>query len=159
MQNSDFWSRITRLHWSHTSPVISCIQNIVISTRINSLYGSQPSSVVLCIQNSDIYNQNYKSLLVPSPHLSFCAFKIACFSNQNNKSVWVPALICDFVHVNTATLWPELQVCVGPRPHLWVLCMQNSDFMNKNYKPPVWVPDLTCGCCALQNGVLTYQNN
>ena len=53
MQNSEFWTRITSLYGSHTSPVLLCMQNIVICTRISSLYGFQPSSVVLSLQNSD----------------------------------------------------------------------------------------------------------
>ena len=42
IQNSDFWSRITSLNLSQTSPVVLCMQNSVISIRITSLYGSQP---------------------------------------------------------------------------------------------------------------------
>ena len=45
MQNSEFWSRITSLYGSQTSPVILCMYNIVLSIRITSLYGSPPSSV------------------------------------------------------------------------------------------------------------------
>ena len=52
--NSDFWTRMTSLYGSQTSPMVFCIQNSDFSTRIASLYGSQPSSVVLCIHNSDI---------------------------------------------------------------------------------------------------------
>ena len=44
-----------------------------LASRFASLYGSQPSSVVLCMQNSE-------------------------FSNQKFNSLWVPALICSFVH-------------------------------------------------------------
>ena len=54
-------------------PALICVfwmQNSDFCTRITSLYGSQISPVVLCMQNSVI---------------SF-------------KSIWVPALICGFVH-------------------------------------------------------------
>ena len=54
IQNSDFWSRITTLYGSQTTPVLSCMQIIVIITRITSFYGFQPSSVVLRFQNSDL---------------------------------------------------------------------------------------------------------
>ena len=53
MQNSDFWSKISSLYGSQTSPVVLCIQNRVICTRMTSLYWFQPSSCVLCKQNSD----------------------------------------------------------------------------------------------------------
>ena len=45
MQNSHFWTRITSLYGSQTSPVVLCLQYTAISTRITSLDGSQPSSV------------------------------------------------------------------------------------------------------------------
>ena len=95
MQTSDFWTRITSLYGSQTSPVVLCVQNGVISTRITGLYGSQHSYVFLCIQNSAPFLP--LELLVsmcPSPHLCFCAFKIA-------------------------TLVPQLQGFMCPRPHLW----------------------------------------
>ena len=77
MQNSMISTRITSLHGSQTSPVVSCMQNNVIRFRNTSFYGPQPSSVVY-----------------------------AC---------------------KTATLGPELQVSMGPRPHLFFF-IQNSDF-------------------------------
>ena len=52
MQNSEFWTRITSLYGSQTSPDLLCMQNSVICTRMTSLYGLQPSSLVLCLQNS-----------------------------------------------------------------------------------------------------------
>ena len=51
LQNRDFWTRITSLYGSQTSPVVLCIQNNVICNSITGLYGFQPSSVVLCLQN------------------------------------------------------------------------------------------------------------
>ena len=64
-------------------------------TGINSLYGSQASPVALCMQNSVISTRN-TSLLGSQP--SFVAFVF-----------------------KTATLGPELQVSIGPRPHLCFL--------------------------------------
>ena len=54
----------------------------------------------------------------PSPHLLFCAFKIA-------------------------TLQPELQVCMGPSPHLW-FCSFKTANLAPNYKS-LWVAALICG--------------
>ena len=57
MQNSDFWSRITSLYGSQTSPVILCMQNSVICNRMTTLNGFQPSFVVLCKPNSDFWSR------------------------------------------------------------------------------------------------------
>ena len=46
MKNSVFWSRITSLYGSQTSPVVLGLENSVISIRITGLYGSQASCVV-----------------------------------------------------------------------------------------------------------------
>ena len=58
-----------------------------------SLYGCQTSPVVLCIQTSVISTRN----------TSFYRF-------QSSSVV---------MYMKTATLGPDLQVCMGPRPHLW----------------------------------------
>ena len=141
MQNSDFWTRITSLYGSQTSPVVLCMQNSVISTRMTSLYGSQPSSVVFVHAKQRLLDQNYKSL-------------------------WVPDLICDFLHDKTATFGPEiaclygsqnspvifalqntclaseLLVSMGPSPHLWFLHAKQR-LLEPNNKS-LWVPDITC---------------
>ena len=70
IQNGDFSTIITSLYGSQTSPVVLCMQNNVINIRITSLYGSHTSPMVFRIQKSDF----------------------------STKSLWVPALICDFVH-------------------------------------------------------------
>ena len=53
MQNIVISTRIKWLYCLQPSPVVLCMQNIVISTRIKRLYCLQPSPVVLCMQNSD----------------------------------------------------------------------------------------------------------
>ena len=52
MQNSDFWTRITNLYGSQTSPVVLCMQYSVISNRVTYRYGSQPLSVVLAFKTA-----------------------------------------------------------------------------------------------------------
>ena len=77
----------------------------MISTRITSLHGSQTSPVVLCMQNNVISIRNtslYRSL--PSYAIFAC---------------------------ETATLGPELQVSMGPSPHLWFL-HEKHDFCIRN---------------------------
>ena len=115
MQNSDFWTRIT------------------------SLYGSQPSSVVFACKTAT-FGSELQVSMGPSLHLWILHAKQRLL-DQNYKSLWVPALICGFCMQNsdfwiritslyesqpssvafeckTATLGPELQVSMGPRPHL-----------------------------------------
>ena len=101
----DFCIRITGLYWSQTSPVDLCMQNSVLRARMTLVYCSQLSSVVLGIQNSN-FSIRITSLYVSQP--SFVAF--AC---------------------KTATLGPELQVSMGPRPHIWFNALQNSDFSTR----------------------------
>ena len=112
MQNRDFWTGITSLYVSQTSPVALCLQYSVISPltlrvpafmfcfcmqnrdfwgRITSLYESQTSPVVLCIQNRVIsitITSLYGSL--PSSLDSGC---------------------------KTATFGQEKKVSMSPRPH------------------------------------------
>ena len=92
-------------------------------TRINSLYGSKTSPVNLGMQNNVI---SIRITSLYGSHTSFVAF--AC---------------------NTATSGQDLQVCMGPRPHLWFVCIQNSDFSTRMCKS-LWVPALICGLC-MQN--------
>ena len=71
-------------------------------------------------------------------NLSFCASNQSDL-HQNDKFIMVPALIS----CKTATLRPDLQVCMGPRPHLWFLHTQLR-ILDQNFKS-LWVPDLICG--------------
>ena len=119
IQNSDLRTKIACLYGSQTSPVIFCMQNSVPSIRITSLYGYQPSS---------------------NPHVWFLDAKQQLLDWDNN-SLWVPDITCRFVHekqrnyyqnyciywshplsvvfaIKIATFGAELQVSMGPRPHL-----------------------------------------
>ena len=142
MQKRDFRTRITS-HLSHgckTSPVVLCIQNSDFSTRIVSLYVSQPASVVLCIRNSDIMTR------INSLHRSQTSPVVLCMQNSV-ISTWItslhgsqtsPVVLCmqnnvisiritslygsqpafEFFSCKTASLGPEIQVSMGPRPRL-----------------------------------------
>ena len=99
--NRDFWSRITSLYRSLTTPVVLYMQNSVISIRITSLCGSQTSPVVFACKTAWLSSELQISMGL-WPHLSFCACK-------------------------TAWLASELQVSVGPRPHLWFLHAKQRD--------------------------------
>ena len=95
IHNSDILTRINSLCWSQTSHVGLCMQNRVISTRIISLHGSQTSPVVFCMQNNVI------SIRMTS-----------LYGSQPSSAVFA---------CKTATFESELQVSMGPRPHLWLL--------------------------------------
>ena len=151
-------------YWSQPSSVVLCIQNSDFSFRISSLFGSQPSSVVFASKTASLVPELQVSI-GPRPHLWFFAFKMGTLEpelqvsmghsphlrflhakqrllDQIYKSLWFPAIICGFVHKNsafniritslygsqtsfvaftckTATLGPELIVSMGPNPHLW----------------------------------------
>ena len=94
--NKDWWSRITSLYWSLTSPVILCMQNSVISIRITSLCGSHTSPVVFACKTAWLASELQVSM-GPSPHLWFLHAKQRLL-DQNFMSLWVPYLTCHFVH-------------------------------------------------------------
>ena len=84
-------------------PALICgfrIQNSDFNTRIVSLYGSQPSYVILCIENSVINIRN------TSLHRS-----------QPSSVVYA---------CKTATFGSEIQVSMGPRPHLWFFASKTT---------------------------------
>ena len=86
-------TRINSLYGSQTSPVVLFMQNSVMTTRIASLHESQTSPVVFCMQNNAI------SIRITS-----------LYASQLSSVVFA----CE-----TETLGPELQVSMGPSPHLW----------------------------------------
>ena len=95
MQNSVFWSRITSLYGSQTSPVALWMQNSVICIRLTSLYGSQPSSVVFACKTAWLASESLVSM-GPSPHLWFLQAKQRLL-DPNSKSLCVPDITCRFV--------------------------------------------------------------
>ena len=134
MQNSVLRSRMTIVYWPHPSSVVLFIQNSVFSIRINSLYGTQPSFVAFVCKTAT-FGSELQVSMVPDLTYGFLHAKQCDY-------LWVPALICGFCMQNcdfriritslygsqtssfflafkTATLTPELQVSIGPSPHLW----------------------------------------
>ena len=97
MQNNAFWTRITNLYGSQTSPVVLCMQYSVISTRITCLYGSQPLSVVFACKTAT-FGAELQVSMCPSSHLWFLHAKQRLL-DQSNKSIWVADMTCHFVHV------------------------------------------------------------
>ena len=116
-QNCVLHTRIKRLYWFPPSPVVLCIQNSDFRTRITSLCGSQTSPVIFCLQNSMI------SIRITSLH-----------GSQPSRVVF---------ECKTVTLGPDLQVCMGPIPHLCFLDAKQSD-LHQNDKT-ILLPAITCG--------------
>ena len=136
----------TSLYGYHTSPVVLCKQNSVISTRITSFNGFQPSSVVLCIQNSDLrtkiacfYGSQTSRVVLCMPYSVICiritslygsqtscvvfgcktsTFRLACLAQEQKGSMGSSPHLW-FCAFKTATLGPKLHVSMGPRPHVW----------------------------------------
>ena len=157
MQNSDFRSKITSLYGSLTSPMVFCIQNSAFSTRIASLYGSQSSSVVVCIHNSyrinslhgsqtspvvlcmhnSVISTSKTSLYGSQPSSVVFAFKSATFGSELQVSMG-PRPHLSFCACKTT--WLAL-VSMGPSPHLWFLHAKQR-ILDQKYKS-LMVPDLT----------------
>ena len=118
MQKNDFRTRITSLYGSQTWPVDLCIQKAWLAPESLVSKGPSPNLWFLHAKQR-LLDQNYKFLWV---HGITCRFVHAKQRDlhQNDKSIWVPGLICVFFSSKTAPLRPDLQVCMGPRPHLWL---------------------------------------
>ena len=80
------------------------------------VYWFQPSSVVLCIQKSDFISR-FTSL--QGTQLSFVAFacKTATLGPELQVSMGPKPRLCFFAF-KTATFGQELHISIGPRPHL-----------------------------------------
>ena len=66
---------------------------------------------------------------------------------QYDKSILVPALIWVFFSCKTASLGPDLQVCLGPRQHLWfwahiTACLAEEYKDSMGSSPHLWF----CAC-------------
>ena len=161
MQNSDFWTQITNLYGSQTSPALVCNQNGVICIGISSLYWFQPSSVVLCLQNSDFRTRLTSLYGSQTSSVGLCnqigdiITRITCLYGSQPSS----GVLC-FQHSVLTTrltspygslpvdLWMQNSVLstrisslYGSQPSSVDLCIQNIDFITMT----LWVPDLASG--------------
>ena len=163
MKNSDFWTPITNLCGSHTSPVVLCMQYSVISTRITclwvptlicgvciqnsafwtritNLYGSQISPVILCMQYR-VFSTRITCLYGSQPLSVVFGFKTATFWAELQVSM-SPRHDLSFCGCKTACLASEKLVSMGPSPHVWFLDSKQR-LLDQNNKSPR-VPDITC---------------
>ena len=113
-------TRIESLYGFQFSPVVLCMQNSAFSTWITSLYWYQPSSDVFEWKPATFGPKLHVSM-GPSTHLWFSTCKTACLASelkvsmdsnpylwflhakqrlleQNYMSLWVPDLMCDYLH-------------------------------------------------------------
>ena len=144
MQNSAFWTRITSLNGSQTSPVDFLLAKQGDPTiRKTSLYESQPSCVVLWIQSSDFMDQNNIVSKNPRPQLFILCVQNAVLTARINSIYWSQTSSVVFA-CKTETFGPELQVSMWFQPSSVVLCMQNRVILDQNFKSPS-VPALIYG--------------
>ena len=136
MQNSDFWTPITNLYGSQTSPVVLWMQYIVISTRITCLW--VPNLICgFCMQNSDFRTRITSLCRWIYPTCGFCMQNsvfwtritslcgsqtspaIFCMENSvpsiKNTSLRASQSLRVVFGCKTATYGPEKQVSMGPR--------------------------------------------
>ena len=129
----------------------------MISIRITSLYVCQPSPVVFACKTAS-FGSELQVSMGPSPPLWFLHSKQR-LSDQNYKSLWVPALLCGFCIQNSAFRIRITSLSESQTSPI-AFFFQNSDFSpplwflhskqrlsDQNYK---WVPALLCGFC-IQN--------
>ena len=126
-----------------------CIQNSDFSTRIASLYGSQPSSVVFACKTAT-FGSELQVSMGPRLRLLICECKTACLDPEwRLVYFWLmqPSSVSlvprRFIAFKTATLAPELQVSIGPSPHLW-FCAFTTATLWPELIESLWVPELTC---------------
>ena len=141
MQNSDFWTRITRLCGSQTSPVIFCMQNSVPSIRNNSLHGSQPSSVVFGCKSATYHLSHCEcktALLTSDLLVSMCPNPHLCFFLMQYSAFWTRIKSLYGSQVSSVELSPHnCELNTRIKRHYWIqpspvaLCMQNSDFRTR----------------------------
>ena len=169
-------AQITNLYVSQTSPVILCMQYIVIRTRNSCLHGSHPLSAVfvckiawlapewqvymgssydlwLCACKTATLGPDLQVCMGPRPYLWFWAPITACLAQECQDHMGSSPHLC-FCACKTETVWLELKVSLGPKLHLWFLYVKQR-LLDQNNKS-LWVPDMTCGLC-MQNSVITIR--
>ena len=104
-------------------------------TSINSFYGFQTSPVILCMQNS-VISIRITSLHWSQPTYVVFACKTATLASELQVSIGPSPHLC-FCTFTTATFWRELIFSVGPRPHLWYF----------SFKTAILAPQLQVSMC------------
>ena len=125
MQNRVFWTRITSLYGSPTSPVILCMQTSVISIRNTSLCGSQPSSAVF-VCKAATFGPELQVSMGPRPHLWLCA----CIRTRLTSLYWSQTSSA-VLSTHNCVLRKGIKIQYWFQPSPVGLCMQNSGFRTR----------------------------
>ena len=122
MQNRDFWSRITSLCGSQTSPVVLCVQNSVMRLR---LYVSQPSSVVFACKKAWLASESLVSM-GPSPHVWFLDAKQRFWTRITDlyESQTSPVVLC--MQYSVISTW--ITSLYGSQPSSVVFACKTATF-------------------------------
>ena len=111
-----------------------------------------------------LFDQNYKSLFVPVLTSTLCMQNSMICISMTSLYGFQPSPV--FFSRKSATLGPYLQVCIGPRPHMWFCTCKTATLglelqvyvgprphmwflhakqrlLDQNNKS-LWVPDMTC---------------
>ena len=142
MKNSVVSTRITSLLGSQPSSLVFACKIASLGPELQFSKGARPRLWLFAFKTATLAPELQVSM-GPSPHLWFLHAKERLL-DQNYKSPWVPDLTCRLVHANnvisiritslywlqtlsvvfackTAPFGSELQVSMGPSPHLCFL--------------------------------------
>ena len=147
MQTSDFWTRITSLCRSPTSPVIFCMQNSVPSIRNTSLHVSQPSCVVFGCKTATYGPVKHVSL-VPRHDLSLCECKSASLASDLLVSMCPNPHLCFFL-MQYSAFWTRISSLYGSQISSVVLSTHNCE-LNSVTKRQYWIQPSPVALC-MQN--------
>ena len=125
MQISDFWTRITSLCGSPTSPVIFCMQNSVPSIRNTSLHVSQPSCVVFGCKTAT-YGPEKQVSMGPRHDLSLCECKSASLASDLLVSMCPNPHLCFFL-MQYSAFWTRISSLYGSQTSSLVLSTHNCE--------------------------------
>ena len=149
IQNSDFSIRISSICGSQPSSVVFACKTATLGPQLQVSMAPRSHLWFFAFKTGTLAPE-LQVPMGPCPHLRFLHAKQRLL-DQNYKSLCVPAIISGLCIQNsdfsititslyvsqpsfvafackTATLGPEIQVSMGPRPHLWFFCIQNGDF-------------------------------
>ena len=147
MQNSDFWTRITSLCGSQTSPVIFCMQNSVPSIRNTSLHVSQPSRVVFGCKTAT-YGPEKQVSMGLRHHLSLCECKTALLASDSLVSMCPNPHLCVFL-MQYSAFWTRISSLYGSQTSSVVLSTHNCE-LNTRIKRQFWIQPSPVALC-IQN--------
>ena len=147
MQTSDFWTRITSLCGSPTSPVIFCMQNSVPSIRNTSLHVSQPSCVVFGCKTAT-YGSEKEVSMGPRHDLSLCECKSASLASDLLVSMCPNPHLCFFL-MQYSAFWTRISSLYGSQTSSVVLSSHNCE-LNTRIKRQYWIQPSPVALC-MQN--------